>query len=57
MFPFGMYAGCSFAVGTITGTVAITRFAQVWVWVALALWLVVFAGMLNSGRRQLASPA
>lgn len=49
VFPVGMYAACSFAVGTATGAGAITSFARVWVWVAVAVWLVVFAAMLQRG--------
>jgi tellurite resistance protein TehA-like permease len=47
VFPVGMYAACSYGVGTVTHTAGITDFARVWVWVALALWLVVFAGMVR----------
>ena len=47
VFPVGMYAACSFVVGPLTGTRGITDFAQVWVWVALAVWLAVFAAMLR----------
>jgi tellurite resistance protein TehA-like permease len=47
VFPVGMYAACSFVVGPLTGTTGITDFARVWVWVALAVWLVVFAAMLR----------
>jgi voltage-gated anion channel len=47
VFPVGMYAACSFIVGTVTQTAGITDFARVWVWVALAVWLVVFAAMLR----------
>ncbi|MGH2930204.1 MAG: hypothetical protein ACRDL8_18515, partial [Solirubrobacteraceae bacterium] len=47
VFPVGMYAACSFFVGRLTGTPGIVDFAQVWVWVALAVWLAVFCGMLG----------
>jgi len=47
VFPVGMYAACSFGVGALTRTKGITDFAHVWVWVAVAVWLVVFAGMLR----------
>ena len=47
VFPVGMYAVCSFIVGSVVGIPAITDFAQVWVWVGLAAWLVVFAGMIR----------
>jgi len=49
VFPVGMYAACSFIVATLTHTRGITDFARVWVWVAVAVWLVVFAGMLRRG--------
>ena len=42
-----MYAACSFVVGTVAGVPAITDFAKVWVWVALAVWLVVAGAMLR----------
>ena len=51
VFPVGMYAACSFIVGAVTQTAGITDFARVWVWVALAVWLVVFAAMLRRGPR------
>ena len=47
VFPVGMYAACSFIVGALTKTPGITDYARVWVWVALAVWLAVFAGMLR----------
>ncbi|MBV9006072.1 MAG: tellurite resistance/C4-dicarboxylate transporter family protein [Solirubrobacterales bacterium] len=46
VFPVGMYAACSFVVGSEARIGAITRFARVWVWIALALWAVVFVAML-----------
>jgi tellurite resistance protein TehA-like permease len=49
VFPFGMYAACSFVVGAAVHAGAITDFARVWVWVALAVWLIVFAAMLRRG--------
>lgn len=49
VFPVGMYAACSFAVGAAVGACAITRFARVWAWVALGMWLIVFAAMLGRG--------
>jgi hypothetical protein len=57
VFPVGMYAACSFVVGTIAAAPGITDFAQVWVWVSVAVWLVVFAAMLSRAPRLLASPA
>jgi tellurite resistance protein TehA-like permease len=49
VFPVGMYAACSFVVGKAVVASEITDFARVWVWVAVAVWLVVFAGMLHRG--------
>jgi tellurite resistance protein TehA-like permease len=47
VFPLGMYCTCSFLVGSVAGSSAITDFARLEVWVALAVWLVVFLGMLG----------
>jgi tellurite resistance protein TehA-like permease len=47
VFPFGMYAACSFVVGKLTQAPGITDFARVWVWVAAAVWTIVFAAMLT----------
>jgi tellurite resistance protein TehA-like permease len=47
VFPVGMYAACSFAVGTAAHASAVTSFARVWVWVALAVWTAVLAAMLR----------
>jgi hypothetical protein len=44
-----MYAACSFVVGAAAGAPAITSFARVWVWVALAVWSIAFAAMLRRG--------
>lgn len=49
VFPFGMYAACSFLAGSAAGVSAITDFARVWVWVAFAVWVVVFVAMLGRG--------
>jgi hypothetical protein len=49
VFPVGMYAACSFSVGAATKTAPITDFARVWVWLGVALWLVVFIAMLRRG--------
>lgn len=51
VFPVGMYAAGGFTVGAVTGAAAISDFARIWVWVGLAVWLVVFAGMLLHGRQ------
>jgi hypothetical protein len=48
VFPVGMYAACSFVVGSAAGVAPITDFARVWVWVAVAVWAVVAAAMIPS---------
>jgi Voltage-dependent anion channel len=53
VFPVGMYAACSFVVGAVSATSGIVDFARVWVWVALAVWLAVFAAMLSRAPRLL----
>lgn len=45
VFPVGMYAACSFVVGDVNGIAGIVRFAQVWVWVAVAVWAAVACGL------------
>jgi Voltage-dependent anion channel len=52
VFPLGMYAAASFVVGTVAPAAGITRFARVWVWIALAVWAVVLAGMLRPRPRR-----
>jgi tellurite resistance protein TehA-like permease len=47
VFPLGMYAACSFAVGVVAHAGAITSFARVWVWVGLASWAIVFAATIG----------
>lgn len=47
VFPFGMYAACSFAAGEVAGIAGIEDFGRAWIWVALAVWAVVFAGLLR----------
>jgi len=49
VFPVGMYAACSFVVGAAVHAPGITDFARVWVWAAVAVWLVVFVAMLRRG--------
>jgi tellurite resistance protein TehA-like permease len=56
VFPLGMYAACSFDVGTLAQAPALLTFARVWTWVALGAWTAVSAGLLRRGLR-LAPPA
>ena len=53
VFPVGMYAPCSFVVGAAVHATGITDFARVWVWAAVAQWLLVFAAMLRRGLKLL----
>jgi tellurite resistance protein TehA-like permease len=47
VFPLGMYAACCFTTGQVTGSTGITRFGQVWTWVAFTATLVVLAGLVR----------
>jgi tellurite resistance protein TehA-like permease len=47
VFPLGMYSACSFAVGAAVHGSAITSFARVWVWIALASWVIVVVPTLT----------
>jgi hypothetical protein len=49
VFPFGMYAACSFVVGAAAHADGITSFARVWVWIALAVWAAVLGAMIRRG--------
>jgi len=49
VFPVGMYAASGFAVGDVAHAGAITSFAQVWVWVAVATWAIVGVGGIGRG--------
>ncbi len=46
VFPVGMYAACSFVVGSAIGWRGLIDFARVWSWVALAVSAVVLLAML-----------
>lgn len=45
VFPVGMYAACSFAVGQVTGIGGITDFARLWTPVAVVVTVVVLIGL------------
>jgi tellurite resistance protein TehA-like permease len=47
VFPLGMYAACSFAVGQVTGITGIGVFARVWTWLAVTVGLLVLAGLIR----------
>jgi tellurite resistance protein TehA-like permease len=55
VFPFGMYAAMSFAVGHAAGRPAIISFARGWTWVAGAVWALVAAASVAGGVRMLAA--
>ena len=47
VFPFGMYAACSFTVGAVTGVTGIVRFGQVCTWFACGITVLASAGLLR----------
>ena len=49
VFPFGMYAACSFVVGDVEHVGGLVDFARVWTWVAFAVWLVAAAALVRRG--------
>jgi tellurite resistance protein TehA-like permease len=55
VFPVGMYVACSFVVGAVASAGAITSFARVWLWVAVAVWTVVFVGLVHRAINVLAA--
>jgi tellurite resistance protein TehA-like permease len=49
VFPAGMYAVCSIAVGDVAGVGRLVTFGRIWIWVALALWALVLARTIRCG--------
>lgn len=47
VFPFGMYAACSFVVGRVQNVGGLVDFARIWTWVAFVVWLVATAALLR----------
>ncbi len=47
VFPLGMYAVCSFAVGAVAHAGAVTSFARWWVWIGLASWAIVVVATIE----------
>jgi tellurite resistance protein TehA-like permease len=47
VFPFGMYAACSFVTARVTTIDGLTSFARIWVWVAVAVWAAVVLELLQ----------
>jgi Voltage-dependent anion channel len=56
VFPLGMYAACSLAVGSVASASAITSFARVAVWVALAFGAIVLAGTIQRAVKIVVGP-
>jgi hypothetical protein len=50
VFPLGMYAACSFAVGVAAHAGAILSFARVAVWIGLSSWVIVSVATIRRGR-------
>jgi nitrate reductase gamma subunit len=57
VFPVGMYAASNFTVGAAGDHGWMTSFADVWVWVAVAVWALVAAGTIVRGASLLFSRA
>ena len=49
VFPVGMYAAMSFAVGRIGDVGWMVDFARAWTWVAVAVWAVVLTATALRG--------
>lgn len=47
VFPFGMYAACSFVTAQVAAIDGLASFARVWVWVAVAVWAAVVFELLQ----------
>ena len=50
VFPIGMYAACSYVVGTAAAAPAVTEFGRVWTWAGVAVWVIVAAATLHRMR-------
>jgi Voltage-dependent anion channel len=57
VFPLGMYAACSFAVGVTAHAGAILSFARAWVWIGLASWVIVAAATIRRSADVLRGPS
>jgi tellurite resistance protein TehA-like permease len=54
VFPLGMYSAAGATLGTTLPSQLLTDAAGVWVWIAVAAWLVVLAGLLRRAATTLA---
>jgi tellurite resistance protein TehA-like permease len=55
LFPVGMYAASGFEVARVSWLAAAGSFGRVWIWVAIALWLLLSTGMCRQPRSALAA--
>lgn len=53
VFPLGMYAVCSFTVARLDSITGMDDFARVWIWIAFAVWLLAFVGLMRRVARSL----
>lgn len=57
VFPLGMYSACTFRLSSSLNLSFLNPLAHVFAWVALAAWVLVFAGLLErTGRGVMRSP-
>jgi tellurite resistance protein TehA-like permease len=52
VFPLGMYTVCTFRLAQVTSIPLLSAIPRVFIWFALAAWMLTFAGLLLSGLRR-----